>query len=712
MNIHSVKMAHVLAGIAIVLAFFSSADAQSVPATQPAGKVFGWRGDGNGRYPDANPPTDWGRTAKSVKELSAQAAKPKDDAPPAKEAAIPDGVIRNWLVLGPLPMAEDKKLEEILPGVEGLSPDADEKAGDSKWQPFTMETGCLDLCAALNVGPKDKGFAAYAHTYIYSPSGQPVGYNVLYQGQGSTRVWLNGVQIYDGGKNPSVGVGVRLALQLKKGWNRLLVLNTKVQNDRRSWWLYGGLYGDKGAEFDTRGIVWATRTPEVGASSPVMAGDRIFLTFEGGGVTCINKADGKVLWVRSLTYYDFATDEDRKANPELFKDLDELAAKVKKLDETDCIMPWKAPTLEKDMRSVIEGQIFRGMQKVSKERYNNPATWGCESGWTPCTPVTDGQRVYALFGTGIVACYDLDGKLVWKRLLKHTMVEHGYATSPLLVDGKLVIYLDDFTVLDPKTGEVILERPHYAPPKPLGPSGQFFGTGSVLQAGNEKVVHYQSNEFVRLSDGKSLTVDAEDYKKFNPGLTTGLILGTPVIDNGTVYKVYNNEGGVMSFKLAPLQGDKVVLEANQVVPFNTDKFPYFYENFYCASTLLHEGLLYCVNDFGVLTVVDMAKGEVAYQKHLDLDIYMPYNQAGYLKGGATASPTLGGKYIYIWGNQGTCLVIQPGRTYKQIARNRLENQVWPDHPGRRQEATTTEPIFEGDRMYYRGEYTLYCIGAK
>jgi hypothetical protein len=57
-------------------------------------------------------------------------------------------------------------------------------------------------------------------------------------------------------------------------------------------------------------------------------------------------------------------------------------------------------------------------------------------------------------------------------------------------------------------------------------------------------------------------------------------------------------------------------------------------------------------------------------------------------------------------------VIEPGRTYKQVARNRLENQIWPEHPGRRQEATTTDPVFEGERMYYRAEYTLYCIGAK
>ena len=105
----------------------------------------------------------------------------------------------------------------------------------------------------------------------------------------------------------------------------------------------------------------------------------------------------------------------------------------------------------------------------------------------------------------------------------------------------------------------------------------------------------------------------------------------------------------------------------------------------------------------------MVKGEVLYQRHLDLDIFMPYNGTP-LQGGASSSPTLAGKYIYIWGNQGTCLVMEPGRVFKQVARNRIENfpATWPPH----QEATTTEPVFEGKRMYYRGEFTLYCIGPK
>src|SRR5471032_3279011 len=65
--------------------------------------VMGWRGDGNGHFPKANPPLDWGRVAKTIQELSSQSRKPKDGETPDKDSAMPDGVLRKWLVLGPLP---------------------------------------------------------------------------------------------------------------------------------------------------------------------------------------------------------------------------------------------------------------------------------------------------------------------------------------------------------------------------------------------------------------------------------------------------------------------------------------------------------------------------------------------------------------------------------------------------------------------------------
>ena len=681
-----------------------------VPALAEADKISGWRGDGSGRYPDANPPLDWGRIAKSVKELSAQSHKPKDDSTPVAQAAIPDGVIRQWLVLGPFPITDETKIEDILPNAETMSPDDGDRAGEKSWRPITLETSCLDFCATLSVAPEKTGFAAYAHTYIYSPSGQPVAWNLLFQGQGTNRVWLNGKALYTSPTNIDLAPGTRLLLPLQKGWNRLLVLDAKTLSARRTWWFAGSLYGQKSGEYESHGIVWSTPMPAPGSSAPVIMGDRLFVTTETGSVICIDKADGKLLWMRSLTYHDFATEDERKMQPELFDELDPLAEHLDQIDQIDLAMPWRVPAFEKDWRSSVEGKIFKTMAKVSRDRYGPLGE--CEAGLTVHAPITDGHCVYAVFGSGICVCYDRDGNRKWMRMLNHQLVEHGYTTSPLLVDGKLIVYFNNFTILDAATGQTLLERPHFlAPGTAFNWYTNFHAAGIVLPAGDAKVLYFLNGEFVRLSDGKTLALDTKKLAALKPvNYTQGDAnrIGAPVVENGVAYKITANKGGVVIFKLPPLQGDTVDPEIVREIPFGTPAYPYYYENFYCASPLLHEGLLYCVNSFGTLTVLDVASGEVVYQHHLDLEIFMPYSGVLLLKGGASSSPTLAGKYIYIFGNQGTTLILEPGRAFKQMAKLRIENVAGIRAP--HQEATMTEPVFEGQRMYYHAEATLYCIG--
>jgi len=273
------------------------AAAQDAPGTAPA-RIAGWRGDGTGRYPNADPPLHWSRISTSVKELSAQARKPAGDAQPTQEAAIPDGILRRWLVLGPFLMAEVQKPESLLPDAPTLSPDTGDKAGGLAWREVTLGTPCMDLCSIMAVDPAQTGFAAYAHTYIYSPSGQSVVYNLMFQGQGINRVWLNGESIYNS-REIELPPGVRLVLPLKRGWNRLMVLNAKVTAERKTWWISGALCADKNPQYESDGIVWMTPVPEAGASSPVILGDRLFFTAETGSVVCVDKSNGKILWVRS-----------------------------------------------------------------------------------------------------------------------------------------------------------------------------------------------------------------------------------------------------------------------------------------------------------------------------------------------------------------------------------------------------------------------------
>ncbi len=104
-----------------------------------------------------------------------------------------------------------------------------------------------------------------------------------------------------------------------------------------------------------------------------------------------------------------------------------------------------------------------------------------------------------------------------------------------------------------------------------------------------------------------------------------------------------------------------------------------------CSPVVHEGLLYASNDQGILTVLDAATGELVYEERLNLG------------GSIYPSISAAGKYVYVSSDNGTTAVLQPGREFKELARNKLES-------------FRSSLVFEGKRVYVRTAKNLYCIG--
>ncbi len=104
--------------------------------------------------------------------------------------------------------------------------------------------------------------------------------------------------------------------------------------------------------------------------------------------------------------------------------------------------------------------------------------------------------------------------------------------------------------------------------------------------------------------------------------------------------------------------------------------------------------------------MDLKTGRVLYRQQLDYD-----SLDSYVHLGVSASPTLGGKYIYVINNQGTCYVLEPGPEFKIVAKNQISTtprRTWVVPPV--EVLANGAPVFDGDRMYLRGECNLYCIG--
>ena len=125
---------------------------------------------------------------------------------------------------------------------------------------------------------------------------------------------------------------------------------------------------------------------------------------------------------------------------------------------------------------------------------------------------------------------------------------------------------------------------------------------------------------------------------------------------------------------------------------------------YVSSPLFVNGLVYRLTQAGGLIVNDAASGEIVYRKVTPLEPRTHYWDWA----GCSASPTLAGKYIYLMDNQGHTLIIEPGKIYKEVALNFLQDS----RDGGEQVQNVSSPIFEGARMYYRTPDYLYCIGSK
>jgi outer membrane protein assembly factor BamB len=160
-----------------------------------------------------------------------------------------------------------------------------------------------------------------------------------------------------------------------------------------------------------KNILWQTEIGK-GQSSPVVSGDRVFVTVEPENLLCIEKMTGKTLWTKESGYAA-------------------LPAGTK--------VPEKKP----------------------------PTSPGC--GYSTPTPVTDGKLVYASHGTGIVAAYDFEGKPQWIKVIDQPPESpYGRSASPVLAGGKLLVSIGGLSALDPKTGDILWQtlaaRPQFGTP--------------------------------------------------------------------------------------------------------------------------------------------------------------------------------------------------------------------------------------------------------
>jgi outer membrane protein assembly factor BamB len=455
-----------------------------------------------------------------------------------------------------------------------------------------------------------------------------------------------------------------------------------------------------GNGYAARNLLWATPLPDSGVSSPIVAAGRIFLTAGYSDLVCIDAATGRILWIRSNAEVEALTPEERKAEPAFAEKLDPLLPKLAQanadavealngLHASALTAPYKAPEALARKRAV-EKQLRDGIQAIDRKKFG--LNWAqVIYGYSTETPASDGKMVCALFGTGVAVGYDLNGNRKWIARGAIGGEEKGHYTSPVIVGKQFVVWGDpEIRAYDVETGKLLWKNP-----------AKGSNAGSLFRfrtAGGDWVAGLQTSCFVRLRDGAPIWKGPELNYSFTTSIVEGDTLYAWSAGGNKDFKAWSIPAGTDGGALKPrLTFKKPEWGAEEL----TGKFDKGDVN---ASPLYVDGLLYHLYPGGGLVVHDAASGEVVYRKVLPMKARVEY----WGWGGASASPALAGRNLYLIDNQGTTVVLAPGRQYKELAVNRIEET----HDGRTQVQNLASPWFDGPRLYFRTAGHLYCIGER
>ncbi len=645
---------------------FAGVISAGATAAEPAS---GWRGNATGLWPNTTAPVEWHRIAHGALEgMRAQANRPADA--DAKEAPlVQKGLVGEWLTLGPFAVRDSIANfdDDLLAGEATATPSAGDRTADQTWQPLAAAPddpfvfGTVAMPYVVLAKPEE--FATnritYAHAYLYSHRGGAA--RVVVEHNFGLKAWVNGRELYrEPNRHTALGYYVaigryelenieplsgRFECELQPGWNRLLVkVSTSNREDYKEMGFCLRLMDLPSVPYETKNIRWMTELPARSTSTPILVGDRLFLMAEPDVLVCLDCRSGRVLWTAANNYYEALHAGRRSANPAFAARIEPLAAALR---------------TEPDRRRRIElrHEMQQALLEIDPQRFqiqtdDHFATHLGIVGFTMPTPVSDGQHVYVWCGLGVAACYDLQGHRLWiNRVPRSDPLAYG--SSPALADGILAVFLGKLYGLDAQTGELRWTQTRIN-------RNIAAVQGATFAGQNFFVTHL--GEIVRPADGKVL---------FRP---RGAIIGDagtwgpPVVIGQTMYAGKYGIKQVSIFDFHDAQGDPWKTEPWATIDLNLppevshDPHGAWLDRSTAGSPLVHKGLMYTVDIYGWLYVLDLETKQTVYFQDLGLSGLMHCNAVP-----VAASPTLVGDHLVVLDNQGTGLVLATGREFRQIA---------------------------------------------
>lgn len=395
-----------------------------------------------------------------------------------------------------------------------------------------------------------------------------------------------------------------------------------------------------------RNILWKTPIPGLAHSSPIVWGERVFVT------TAINPQNNAEF--KPGLYGDGSTAVDRAVAHQF---------KLYSLDAATGRVVWE--------RTAFEGTPRAG--RHIKSTYANP------------TPATDGKVLVAFFCSEGLFAYDLDGTLLWKKdlgVIKTSAYdvpdyEWGCASSPILWRDLVILQADttdaDFlAAFEAKTGKEVwrVERqgaPSWATPNVYeGPKGIELVTNAP--GGIRAYDPADGKELWRILGSSNITAPTPIFTPELIIVTSGRRPEKPL------YVLRAGSRGDLT--LAPDQSSNAA-----IVWSKTGRGPYM------PTPILAGGFLYTLNNDGVFDKYDLATGAELYRERI------PHRGGGF-----SASPVTADGKLYLASEDGDVFVLRAGDKLEVISTNPMG------------ETLMATPALAGGRMFLRGRNHLFAVG--
>ena len=289
------------------------------------------------------------------------------------------------------------------------------------------------------------------------------------------------------------------------------------------------------------------------------------------------------------------------------------------------------------------------------------------------SPVTDGERVYAWFSNGQLAALDMNGKLIWTRHLGREYspidIDWGQASSPVVYQDRLILpcYYPSSSfllALDKRTGK------------------------EAWRTEREKgLISYSTPLIIETAQGPELVLNTSgDVEAFDPVTgkllwqyteSTRFAIPMPVYDAGVLYM---SRGYRSSPYLAIRAGGRGDITHTNVAWRVANGAPYL------SSLVFYDGLLYMANELGIVTSMDAKTGEPVWRERV----------GGYY----SASPVAADGKIYLLSETGEMLVLRAGRKPEVLARSDVGEQC------------IASPAFSNRQIFIRTDRNLIAVGRR